>query len=57
MADTTTQKVVTLENLSAFKTKMDASVDEKVAASGGSVTYATDAEIEALFTDSTASDN
>jgi len=54
MADTTTQKVVTLENLSAFKTKMDASVDEKVAAGGGSVTYATDAEIEALFTDSTS---
>lgn len=54
MADTT-QKVVTLENLSAFKAKMDASVDEKVEKGGSSVTYATDAEIEALFNDSTSS--
>lgn len=43
-------KVVTLDNLSVFKTKMDAAVETKIAESGGaSLTYATDAEIEALF--------
>lgn len=46
-------KVVTLENLSTFKAEMDKSVDAKVAAdgAGGSVVYATDEDILALFAD------
>ena len=46
----TNGKVVTLDNLSTFKAKMDAAVDAKIAQSGGaSLIYATDADIEALF--------
>lgn len=51
-------KVVTLDNLSTFKTEMDKSVDAKVAAGGGGdVTYATEADILALFADNAGSDN
>lgn len=51
-------KVVTLDNLSTFKTEMDKSVDAKVAAGGGGgdVTYATEADILALFADNAGSD-
>ncbi len=53
MGETNTSKVVTLDNLSTFKTEMDKSVDAKVAAGGGgTVEYATDADILALFADS-----
>lgn len=49
-----TGKVVTLENLGTFKSEMDKSVDAKVAAGGGAnVTYATEADILALFADGT----
>ena len=52
MADT--NKVVTLDVLSVFKDLMDSSVDEKVAAVDASaLTYATEDEVTALFTDTT----
>lgn len=54
MADTSTNKVVTTENLGTFKTQMESVIDEKVAAAGGSVTYATEEDILALFADSTS---
>lgn len=58
MEETNTSKVVTLDNLSTFKTEMDKSVDAKVAVGGGGdVTYATEADILALFADNAGSDN
>lgn len=53
MADST-NKVVTTENLGTFKTQMESVIDEKVAAAGGTVTYATEADILALFADSSS---
>ncbi len=47
MAETNT-RAVSIENLAVFKTEMDVAIDKKLAA-GGSVTYATEAEIKALF--------
>lgn len=62
MADTTEKKVVTLDNLAAFAGKIkadyatNASVDEKVQNAGsGTLTYATDEEVLALFSDTTDS--
>jgi len=53
MADTT-NKVVTLGTLSTFKLKMDQEVDKKLQAAGVTTpTYATDADIEALFAENT----
>lgn len=45
----TNTKAISIENLATFKTEMEAAVDKKIAAAGGNVTYATEAEIKALF--------
>lgn len=50
-----TNKVVTVESLATFKTQIETVVDTKVAASGGSIAYATEQDILALFTDSSES--
>lgn len=45
-------KVITTENLGTFKTQMETVIDAKIAAVGtGELTYATEQDILALFSD------
>lgn len=49
---------VSLENLGTFKAEMDTAVDAKIAAIPGTYapTFATEAQIKALFTEAPAND-
>jgi len=49
MGETSTNKVVTTENLGTFKTQMEAVIDEKVSEAVGSIVYATEQDILDLF--------
>ncbi len=53
MAAEINTKAVSVENLATFKTEMEAVVDKKITAAGGNVTYATEADIKALFAEPT----
>lgn len=55
MADST-QKAVTVENLGTFKTQMETVIDNKVAAGGTSIEFATEQDILDLFSDSSGSE-
>lgn len=45
-------KVITTENLGTFKAQMETVIDAKIAATGtGELTYATEQDILALFSD------
>lgn len=44
-------KAITLENLGTYRTQIETVVDNKIAASGGNIEFATEQDILDLFSD------